>query len=134
MTTRFFVQIIAKNKQQLMDLQKFELDLFQSTGKSIEDKKFSIDGLITLEDVNKLVQNGYKVMVKKESMKRTPAIDETITFEEWSEVVKKEEKEEKEEGLREAKPEKAPTFKGYLTSKGIHSVLQYLAKTYPSIV
>ncbi|MGB9168987.1 MAG: M14 family zinc carboxypeptidase [Nitrososphaeraceae archaeon] len=134
MTTRFFVQIIAKNKQQLMDLQKFELDLFQSTGKSIEDRKFSIDGLITLEDVNKLVQNGYRVMVKKESMKRTPALDEIMSFEEWSEVVKKGEKEEKEEGLREAKPEKAPTFKGYLTSKGIHSALQYLAKIYPSIV
>ena len=134
MTARFFVEIIAKSKQQLMDLQKFELDLFQSTAKSSEDKKFSIDGLITLEDVNKLVQNGYRVLIKKESMKRTPAIDETMSFEQWSETVAKEKGEEKEEGISKAKPEKTPEFKGYLTSKGIHSALQYLAKTYPAIV
>ena len=123
MKERFFVQIIAKNKQELMNLQKFELDLFQSTAKSIEDNKFIIDGLITLEDVNKLVQNGYRVLVKKESMKRTPALDETMSFEEWrSEVVKQEKRDEKEAGLRKAQPEKIPAFKGYLTSGDTFSI------------
>lgn len=130
MTTKYFVQVIANDRQQLMDLQKFELDLFQATAKPTNDKKFSIEGLITLDDVDKLVKNGYRVLVKKESPKRTPAIEETMSFQEWSESVKKE---KEEEGFRE-KIEKAPIFKGYLSSKGIHSALQYMAKSYPSIV
>ena len=96
MTMKYFVQVIANDRQQLMDLQKFELDLFQATAKPTEDKKFSIDGLITLEDVDKLVKNGYRVLVKKESPKRTPAIEETMSFQDWSESVKKEKEEEVE--------------------------------------
>ena len=36
-----------------------------------------------------MIQNGYKVMVKEESMKKTPAVIENSSFEEWSEVAKK---------------------------------------------
>jgi hypothetical protein len=89
MVTKYFVEVIASNKQQLINLQKFELDLFQPTAKSINDNEFKIDGLIMLDDINKLVENGYKVLVKKESMKNTPAIEETISFADWSEMTKK---------------------------------------------
>ena len=67
MTNRYFVEIFSPNKQQLLSLQKFELDLFQSTVKTLETNEFSIEGLITLDDVNKLVAKGYKVVVKKQS-------------------------------------------------------------------
>jgi hypothetical protein len=49
MVTKYFVEVIASNKQQLINLQKFELDLFQSTAKSIDDKEFKIDRLISLK-------------------------------------------------------------------------------------
>ena len=89
MVTKYFVEVIASNKQQLINLQKFELDLFQPTAKSINDKEFKIDGLISLDDINKLVENGYKVVIKNESTKKTPAVQETTSFQEWSETAKK---------------------------------------------
>src|SRR5215207_4026955 len=95
MVTKYFVEVIASNKQQLINLQKFELDLFQPTAKSIDDKEFKIDGLISLDDINKLVENGYKVVIKNESMKKTPAVQETTSFQEWSETAKKRERRRK---------------------------------------
>ena len=89
MVTKYFVEVIASNKQQLINLQKFELDLFQPTAKSIDAKEFKIDGLISLDDINKLVENGYKVFIKNESMKKTPAVQETTSFQDWSETAKK---------------------------------------------
>jgi len=143
MVTKYFVEVIASNKQQLINLQKLELDLFQPTAKSINDNEFKIDGLITLDDINKLVENGYKVLVKKESMKNTPAIEETISFADWSEMTKKSH-EEATKGRRvtevEGEKEETPmslftlSFTGYLTSQGIDSALQYIAKTYSSLV
>ena len=91
METKYFVKVIAKSKQRLIDLQKLELDLFQPTAKfttTAEDKEqeFSIEGLVTFDDMTKLVQNGYKVLVKKELPKTTPAVEETMSFQEWSEI------------------------------------------------
>ena len=90
MVTKYFVEVIASNKQHLINLQKFELDLFQSTAKSIDDKEFKIDGLISLDDINNLVEKGYKVVIKSESMKKTPAVQQTTSFQEWSKTAKKE--------------------------------------------
>ena len=69
MVTKYFVEVIASNKQQLINLQKFELDLFQSTAKSIDDKEFKIDGLISLDDLElqeiygkcKVLQSTYNI-------------------------------------------------------------------------
>ena len=80
MTSRYFVDIFSSNKQQLLSLQKFELDLFQSTVKTLETNEFSIEGLITLDDVNKLVAKGYKVVVKKQSPSTSPATSEIMSF------------------------------------------------------
>ena len=89
MVTKYFVEVIASNKQHLINLQKFELDLFQSTAKSIDDKEFKIDGLISLDDINNLVEKGYKVFIKSESMKKTPAVQQTTSFQEWSKTAEK---------------------------------------------
>ena len=146
MVTKYFVEVIASNKQQLINLQKFELDLFQPTAKSIGAKEFKIDGLISLDDINKLVENGYKVVIKSESMKKTPAVQETTSFQEWSETAKKRQevatrgiKREKEETAGEPSESLSTSlstlsFTGYLTSEGIDSALQYIAKSYPSLV
>jgi len=140
-STKYFVEITASNKKQLVNLQKFELDLFPPTVKIADKDKFTIEGLITLDEVNKLVGNGYKVFVKKEAIKKTPAVEEIIPFQNFVE--------KREQSFREAK-EKAgtttsdvppssslllmpPSFDGYLSSAGIDSALQYTAKSYPDI-
>ena len=64
MVTKFFVKIIAPSKLALINLQKFELDLFQPTSK-MTGNEFTIEGLLTLEEVGKAVENGYKVLVEE---------------------------------------------------------------------
>jgi carboxypeptidase T len=141
MVTKYFVEVIASNKQHLINLQKFELDLFQPTAKSNDDKEFKIDGLISLDDINNLVEKGYKVVIKSESMKKTTAVQQTTSFQEWSKTAKKRQEiatkgvrgEEGEEG----EPSESLftlSFTGYLTSEGIDSAIQYIAKSYPSLV
>ena len=77
-------------KKRLLIYRNSNLDLFQSAVKTSKDKKeFSIEGLITLEDVNKLTQGGYKVLIKKEAPKRTPAVDETSSFQNWKATTEK---------------------------------------------
>ena len=141
MVTKYFVEVIASNKQHLINLQKFELDLFQSTAKSIDDKEFKIDGLISLDDINNLVEKGYKVVIKSESMKKTPAVQQTTSFQEWSKTAKKRQEiatkgVRGEEGVEGEPSESLFTlsFTGYLTSEGIDSAIQYIAKSYPSLV
>src|SRR4051812_2556505 len=121
MTTRYFVVITSPNKQQLVSLQKLELDLFQSTVKTLDKNEFSIEGLITLEEVNKLVEMGYKVLVKKQSPNSSPANSQIMSF---SENVQKVETKE------QAKAASIPSFTGYLTAEGIESALQQLPILY----
>ena len=148
MSTKYFVEIIASDQKKIVDLQKLDLDLFQSAVKTSKDKKeFSIEGLITLEDVNKLTQGGYKVLVKKEAPKRTPAVDETSSFQNWKAMteksmrsaaattMKQEEKkiEREEKTTKEALSPFMFSFPGYLTAEGIEATLQYISTLYPDI-
>ncbi|MGB6911981.1 hypothetical protein [Bradyrhizobium sp.] len=57
---RFFVTIIAPDRQGLLDVVRRDLDLFASRS---DKSGHRIDGLITLEDVGKLVEAGYQVLV-----------------------------------------------------------------------
>jgi len=59
---RFFVTIEAPDRQRLRDLFGRDLDLFTA---SSDDKGHQVDGLISLEDVEKLVEAGYRVQVSE---------------------------------------------------------------------
>ncbi len=73
MAKRYFVEIIAENNLKLRRLQKMDLDIFQPSAKSLnnEKKEVSIEGLVTIEEINQLIQNGYKVMIKEDSITNT---------------------------------------------------------------
>jgi len=79
----FFVTIVAPSRRTLAKLQEYDFDLFQSTSKLNERKEFTIEGLLTLEEVGRLVEDGYRVVVEEESSKRSRAQSETIQFEDW---------------------------------------------------
>ena len=129
--TRYFVEIIAQSKQALVGLQKLELDLFQPTSKAkVDENKFTIEGLITLDDVGRLVEKGYKVLVKKQSTPESPATLETTSFRDWVGTT--------ETRLRDVKERDSASFvassPGYLTTEGIDAAIQHIAKLYPSLV
>jgi hypothetical protein len=61
---RFFVTIIAPDKQHLRDVFGRGLDLFAARS---DKSGHRVDGLISLEDVGKLVEAGYQVLVAEMS-------------------------------------------------------------------
>jgi murein tripeptide amidase MpaA len=122
LTTKFFVKIIAPNKFALMGLQKLELDLFQPTSK-MTDNEFTIEGLLTLEQVGMVVENGYKVLVEEESSKRTRSTKETVGFDSWIQDTE----------ARQARDVEAPAQGGYLSERGVETALRHLATKYKSI-
>lgn len=92
MHQRFFVTVIAPSLRALKNLREFELDLFLPTTKAgapnigvRQDTKEQhlIEGLLTLEEVGKLVEQGYQVLVEEEMSKRARAHREVIEFSDW---------------------------------------------------
>jgi hypothetical protein len=69
MIPRYFVVITAPNKQQLVSLQKLELDLFQSTVKTLDKNEFSIEGINHIrgckQTCRKGIQSAYEEAVAK---------------------------------------------------------------------
>lgn len=83
MVQRFFVTIITPNRRALVRLQEYDFDLFGPTSKINERKEFTIEGLLKLEEIGRLVEDGYRVLVEEESSKRERAKSGGIDFEEW---------------------------------------------------
>ena len=83
MTRRFFVTVNAPNHQMFNGLDKYEIVLFQQTAHITKQKKYAIEGLLTLEQIGQLVENGYRVLVEEESSKRARASREVVDFSEW---------------------------------------------------
>ncbi len=83
MEQQFFVTIIAASRRALLDLREFDLDIFQPTVKVTEEKTHTIEGLLTLEEIGRLVENGYRVLVEEGASKRSRARQETVELEDW---------------------------------------------------
>lgn len=92
MPQRFFVTVIAPSLRALKNLREFELDLFLPTTKpgapnigarQGNEEQHLIEGLLTLEEVGRLVEQGYQVLVEDEMSKRARAHREVIEFSDW---------------------------------------------------
>jgi hypothetical protein len=97
MSQRYFAVILAPSKQALAKLQAYDLDLFHSTAGALAaltaavpppaeegaHDEYSIEGLMTLEEIGRLVDDGYKVTIHASGTKPTPAQTETVDFEQW---------------------------------------------------
>jgi hypothetical protein len=83
MDSRFFVTVVAKSKDALLNLREYELDLFRQTSKVTEREEYVIDGLLSLEEIERLVRDGYEVAVRRHAEQRTPAQTEIVSFQEW---------------------------------------------------
>ena len=81
---RYFVTVRAPSRQAMVDLAGFHLDLFQATAQALEDAGGEIQGLLTLDEIGRLVDAGYQVTVEAPDLARARA-HETSTFAEWLE-------------------------------------------------
>lgn len=79
MSGRFFVTIQAPDEKALHRLYEYDLDLF--TTRSTPEGTTAVDGLVTLDDVGRLVEDGYQVLVgQTDTPKTTPPV---VSFGEW---------------------------------------------------
>jgi len=85
MIQQFFVVVITPSQEAFTDLGAFEFDLFQQTAQRTKQKQYTVEGLLTLEQIGRLVEHGYSVLVEAESSKRARAPREVIEFPEWIE-------------------------------------------------
>jgi hypothetical protein len=99
---RYFVTVYAPGREALLALSQEELDLFKPTAKEADVGELRIDGLLTLEEIGRLVDAGYRVLVQAHEAHRArgqvtprravagtvpgggaPAGTQAVGFEEW---------------------------------------------------
>ena len=83
MERRYFVTIFAPNRASLRDLGTEGLDVFQATAKENPNGTYSIDGLVTLAQVETLLDGDYEVLIREDASKRARARTETTEFVNW---------------------------------------------------
>ena len=88
MERRFFVTIVASSRRALLYLGEYDMDLFRQTSKLTEQQEFAIDGLLTLEEVGRLVEDGYTVTVREPAARKTLAQTQVVSFDEWLDGMK----------------------------------------------
>jgi hypothetical protein len=112
MGDEYFVTITAPDRQALLRLGSYELDLlhqtaaaterrvvrlatvkdkssttqFEATGRAHNEFELTMDGLLTLEQVGKLVDDGYQVLVRESARSRSQA-DQHMEFKDWIKAV-----------------------------------------------
>lgn len=79
MAARYFVTIYGSDAQALRHLYDLDFDLFspqRGSGTTV-----AVNGLITLDDVGRLLDEGYEVLVRQTDVPKNPAV--AVEFEEW---------------------------------------------------
>jgi hypothetical protein len=79
---RFFVEVMAQTPEAVRRLHSFGVDLFRTTAREDPDAGYRIDGLMALEEIGKLVEAGYPVLIHEEASKRARAT-EVSDFVQW---------------------------------------------------
>ncbi len=83
MDRSYFVRVYAANRRALLDLQAYGFDLFRATARTTPEAGPSIEGLLTMEQVERLVLDGYRVLVEEEASRRARARQEVADFDDW---------------------------------------------------
>lgn len=85
MPRRFFVTVDTRSNRAWEELGDTDMDLFHATGYK-RRQGGRIEGLLSIEEVASLVDEGYRVTVVAGEEKRSRARD-TIDFEDWLETI-----------------------------------------------
>lgn len=125
--------VITPNQLNFLKLRKYDLDLFKQTAKATDRDEFVIDGFLTLEEVEMLVQGGYQVTIKGDPTKENTGRSEAIGFQDWINGVNKRMGKSVDSSKLAESSDASNRDSGYLTSEGIESAIQHLPKEYPSI-
>lgn len=82
MARRYFVTVLSGDPLAVRELGTHGMDLFQATSRETPDGGSAIEGLVTTEEIEQLIDAGYRVVVEEEASKRARAT-QTVEFEQW---------------------------------------------------
>ena len=82
MARRYFVTVLAGDPHSLRKLGSHGMDLFQATSRETAEGNGAIEGLLTTDEIEQLIDGGYRVVVEEEASKRARAT-QTAEFEQW---------------------------------------------------
>src|SRR5262245_33279371 len=98
----------------MRSLQKFELDVFPQTAKQSgrdKDFPFSIDGLLTMAEIETVVKSGYRVQVQDAADNRTRAAESPAEFSDWLQAMEAEVTRERAAAKKAARKKEKATDK-----------------------
>ena len=78
-----FLYNLCSRSQTSHWISKLDVDVFQPTARITEKQEHAIEGLLTLEEVANLVNNGYRVLVEEDASKRSRATEIITSAEDW---------------------------------------------------
>lgn len=79
---RYFVTVYVSGRAQVGRVMRYGLDLFEESVREDGDR-VAVDGLLTLAEAGRLVDDGHQVLLVEESSRRARAHLDTSEFEEW---------------------------------------------------
>jgi hypothetical protein len=82
---RYFVTIVASERASFLRLHEYDMDLIHGSARVVDREHPTIEALVTLEEVARLVRGGYRVLVEEESWKRARAVEQVVSFDRWLE-------------------------------------------------
>jgi hypothetical protein len=80
---RFFVRVFADDPSELMKLRDAELDLFHGVKRPQDVAPYSVDGLLTLDEIARVVEDGHQVLVEATMEARTNATPVDVDAKTW---------------------------------------------------
>ena len=83
MTQRYLVHVAATSKIALAKLQQYDFDLFPHTARQKSKDEFTIDGLLTANQAEQLVRDGYKVLMQRDVAADAEDTNQVIELPEW---------------------------------------------------
>jgi hypothetical protein len=83
MERHFFCTVFARDRKHLIALNQLDVDVFQPTARINNQKVHVIEGLLTLDEVAKLVDDGYQVLIEEDEAKRSRAKELITSADDW---------------------------------------------------
>jgi hypothetical protein len=81
---RYFVTVYVHSRAQVGRVMRYGLDLFEESVREEEEEgRVAVDGLLTLTEAGRLVDDGHQVLLIEEASKRARAHLDASEFEEW---------------------------------------------------
>src|SRR4051812_503429 len=80
---KFASTIYGSDRKMILKLSEFDLDISRGTTRATANQNFSVEGFLTLSQIEKIIDKGYQVLLKEDATNIFKAPDQVTTFSQW---------------------------------------------------